>query len=183
MADIRPLSLEQIDPALRATLQPTVDRLGYFGAFFQYGGHVPDVLTGFMKYSGTLKAALPDDLNETIALTVCAQLDFAYERIQHERLSLKLGFAKDWVALLVGRPSHAALTSAQRAARDLALAIAGSRPEQARDALGRLAAEQGEAQAMAALFQASRFASICMVGKVLDMQLPVPSIFADDTGA
>lgn len=180
MAAIRPLALDDVDPKLRETLQPVVDRLGYFGEFFQYGGHAPGVVAGFMHYSGALKGAIPDDINETIALTVCSHLGFAYERIQHERLALKLGFDRDWIASLVGRASAAQLTPAQLCARDLSLAILDDRVAEARAVVERLAAETSEAIAVAALFQITRFRDVCTVGRLFDMQIPVPSIFADD---
>ncbi len=176
---IRPLALDEIDPKLRETLQPTVDRLGYFGEFFQYAGHAPGVLAGFMQYSGGLKGALPDDLNEVIALTVCTELDFAYERIQHERLSLKLGLEREWIAGLVGRANQGTLTVAQESVRALAIAILVDRRDDARAALDALATETDEAIAVAALFQVTRFRDVCTIGRLLDMRLPVASIFPD----
>jgi hypothetical protein len=180
MTTIRPLRLDEVDPTLRDMLQPTVNRLGYFGAFFQYAGHAPAMLTGFMQYSGALKGALPDDLNETIALTVCTKLDFAYERIQHERLSLKLGFDRTWIATLVGRSDEEVLTTAQGHARTLAISFLAGESAEALGALDALAAETSEAVAMAALFQIARFRDICSIGRMLDMQLPVASIFSDE---
>lgn len=180
MTTIRPLTLDEVDPKLREMLQPTVDRLGYFGDFFRYAGHAPAVLTGFMQYSGVLKGALPDDLNEVIALTVCTKLDFAYERIQHERLSLKLGLDRAWIATLVGRSDQTVLTAAQTHARALAVAIIADELGEAREALDALAAETGGAVAMAALFQVARFRDVCSIGRLLDMRLPVASIFSDE---
>jgi hypothetical protein len=45
-----------------------------------------------------------------------------------------------------------------------------------------LAALAGEPFAMAVLVQISRFMSICTIGKVLDLTLPVPSIFEAPAG-
>lgn len=180
MTTIRPLTLDEIDPKLRETLQPTVDRLGYFGEFFQYAGHAPGVVTGFMQYSGALKGALPDDLNEAIALTVCTELGFAYERVQHERLSLKLGFDRAWIATMVGRSDEGVLTPAQEHARALSLAILADRLDDARGALAALASETSEAVAIAALFQVTRFRDVCVVGRLFDMKLPVGSIFSEE---
>jgi hypothetical protein len=180
MTTIRPLTLEQVDPKLRDMLQPTVDRLGYFGEFFQYAGHAPGVLTGFMQYSGALKGALPDDLNEAIALTVCSHLEFEYERVQHERLSLKLGLEREWIATLVGRSDKAVLTAAQQSVRVLALAVLAGQLDDARAALEGLAAETDEAVAVAALFQVMRFRDVCSIGRLLDMRLPVASIFSGE---
>jgi len=180
MRTVRPLTLDEVDPKLREMLQPTVDRLGYFGDFFQYAGHAPAVLTGFMQYSGALKGALPDDLNETIALTVCTKLDFAYERIQHERLSLRLGLDRAWIGTMIGRSDGGVLTTAQRHARTFALDLLAGNHDDARERLALLAEETSEAVAMAALFQVTRFRDVCSIGRLLDMRLPVASIFSDE---
>ena len=183
MTTIKPLALEEVDPKLREMLQPTVDRLGYFGEFFQYGAQAPGVLTGFMQYSGALKAAIPDDLNEALALTVCAHLGLDYERIQHERLAVKLGLARDWIATMVGCSDTATLTPAQQAQRALAIAVSDGKIAEAREAAARLATEAGEAVAVAALFQATRFVAVCVIGRVFDLQLPITSIFAEEAPA
>lgn len=178
MEGVKPLAFEEIDAGLQDMLRPTVDRLGYFGAFFQYASHAPEVLTGFMRLSGALKAALPDDINETIALTVCTAMDFSYERIQHERLSEKLGLDRAWIAFLTGLGPQLELSDAQDAARDLSLAVVEGRYSDAQSLTARLANMQSPAAAMAMLFQATRFMQICAIGKTLDMELGLPSIFA-----
>jgi hypothetical protein len=180
MSSVQPLALEDVDSKLRETLQPTVDRLGYFGEFFQYSAHAPAVLNGFMQYSGALRTALPDDLNEVIALTVCTHLGLAYERIQHERLSVKLGLDPAWIATLVGRSGGMALTPAQQAVRALSLAVVTNKIDEARAAMARVVSQAGEAVAVAALFQATRFAAVCTIGRLFDLQLPVTSIFEDE---
>ncbi len=180
MAHIAPLDFTEIDNGLQALLQPTVERLGYFGDFFRYGAHAPSVLTGFMGFSGALKAALPDDVNEALALTVCTTLDFPYERIQHERLAEKLGLDRGWIAAMVGRPSEAEITPLQQAARDAALAMIEGRHETARAAAERIAALTSPSVAIAALFQATRFMQVCALGRTLDMQLALPSIFSSN---
>jgi len=177
MTELNPLDFSEIDPGLQAQLQPTVDRLGYFGAFFRYAAHAPQVLSSFMAMSGALKAALPDDINETLALTICSAMDFPYERIQHERLSLKLGFDRDWIALMVGRPSPVSPTPSQQAARAMGLALAEGRHGAAGEEAERLAGLSSPATAVAALFQATRFMQVCHVGRTLDMRLALPSIF------
>ena len=174
---IEPLDLQDIDPALRGLLQPTVDRLGYFGGFFQYASHAPDVLKTFMAYSGSLRAALPLDINEAIALTVCARMGFAYERIQHERLCETLGFTKEWIAALVFDQNLHHLTEIQRVARRVAVAMIDGGHAAARAELELFAAQQGPAHAVAAMFQITRFMAVCSIGRLLELPPPVPSIF------
>ena len=78
-------------------LRPRVARLGYLGEFFRCAAHQPAALISFMALTEDLKRALPDRITETVALTVSAELGNAYERHQHERLSIKLGFGEDWI--------------------------------------------------------------------------------------
>lgn len=182
MTGIPPLDFADIDQSLQALFQPTVDRLGYFGDFFRYGSHAPEVLSAFMAFSVALKGAIPGDLNEAVALSVCQAMDFPYERIQHERLSEKLGFDREWIAAMVGRPSGAEITPAQQAARDLSLAMVEGRHEAARAAAGRIAALVSPRVAVALLFQVTRFMQVSAVGRTLGMQLALPSIFDSKDG-
>lgn len=177
MTSIPPLDFADIDESLQTLFQPTIDRLGYFGDFFRYGSHAPEVLSGFMGLSVALKQSIPDDVNETVALTVCSAMDFPYERIQHERLAEKLGFDRDWIAAMIGRPSSAAITPTQAAARELSLAMIEGRHDDARVAAERIATLENPKLAIALLFQATRFMQVCAIGRTLAMQLAAPSIF------
>src|SRR6266568_6247955 len=98
MSELIPkLSQEEMAPELAAMLRPRVERLGYLGEFFRYTAHQPQALISFLDFTEDLKKALPNNLTEVVALTVASFMSNAYERVQHERLSLKLGFGKDWV--------------------------------------------------------------------------------------
>jgi hypothetical protein len=183
MTGLTKLQLSDADAGLRDLLKPTVDRLGYFGEFFQYTAHSPGVLEGFMKFSGALKAALPRDLNELIALTVCAQMQFPYERIQHERLSQTLGLDRAWIAELVGRGSGVKFSDQENLVRAVTLLVLEGKHAEAREKLEQLATEAGNALAVSVLFQITRFMSVCTMGRVLEVSLPVPSIFEGDPTA
>ena len=104
MTDALPrLEFDQLEPALAEYLKPTVDRLGYFGEYFQATAHVPDALRLFMDYTKAVKSPLGDNLNELLALTVCAALGADYERIQHERLAQRL---RDFAMRKAAEESH-----------------------------------------------------------------------------
>ena len=92
------LEMNELAPNVQETLAARVKRLGYLGEFFKCSGHNPDVLVSFMEMTEALKEALPDRLTEVGSLTVAGLMGNAYERHQHERLSEKLGFGRDWVA-------------------------------------------------------------------------------------
>ena len=91
------LSFSELDPQLGEMLRPKVERLKYLGEFFQVTGHQPRALMSFYSLTEDLKDALPDNLTELVALTVAAKMENDYERVQHERLALKLGFSEEWV--------------------------------------------------------------------------------------
>lgn len=146
-ADLQPLPeweripFDALEPPLRAELSARHARLGYLGDFFQLAAHQPDALLHFNRFTETLKAALPPNLGELCALTVAQWSGNAYERVQHERLSLKLGLGEAWVrAVLRLSPDDApGLSEVERAAQRLVLAAAQTMGREA----GALAAELG----------------------------------------
>ncbi len=98
MSELIPrLSYSELDPQLAELLRPKVERLKYLGEFFQCTGHQPRALMSFYSLTEDLKEALPDNLTELVALTIAAKMRNAYERVQHERLAIKLGFSEEWV--------------------------------------------------------------------------------------
>lgn len=177
MTIIRPLDFSEIDEQLQKLFEPTVERVGYFGDFFRFSSHAPETLSTFMSFSGALRTGIPQDLNEAVALTVCTVMDFPYERIQHERLSEKLGLDRDWIAAMVGRPSQAEITPLQQAARDLSIALVDGQEGAAREAVEQVTTLASPKLAVELLFQATRFIQVCTIGRTLGMQLAVPSIF------
>ena len=96
------VGFDELDPALREVLRPRVERLGYLGEFFQCAAHQPEALISLNSLTEQLRGALPDDAAEIVALTVAAVTGNDYERHQHERLSLKLGFGEAWIRDVIG---------------------------------------------------------------------------------
>jgi len=177
--DIPRLAFDDVDGALHAQLKPTVDRLGYFGEFFQVAAHVPGAVPAFMTYTAAVKAPLADAQNEVLALTVCSMLEADYERIQHERLAAKLGLAREWIAAAESRAgSHASvLQDDERLLQALAQAMVTRHGLRCDDELHAVAATLGHVKAVAALLQISRFVTIALICNALHLELPVPSIF------
>jgi hypothetical protein len=173
------LDFEAVDPAVRDLLKPTVERLGYFGEFFQVAAHVPGAIPAFMQYTGAVKAPLADAHNEVLALTVCGALDADYERIQHERLARRLGFPLDWIAAASGRPgSHvSALNDDERKLQALAMAMVSTHGLRCDAELRAVVDALGAAKAVAALLQISRFVTIALLCNALSLTLPVASVF------
>lgn len=173
------IPFEALDAGLRDFLKPTVDRLGYLGEFFQVAAHVPGAIPGFMQFTGAVKAPLSDAQNEVLALTVCGMLEADYERIQHERLSKRLGFAMPWIAAACLRPGSnvSVLAEDERALQVLAQAAVSSHGLRCTDELRSVAKLIGPPKAAAALLQIQRFMGIALMCNALSLELPVRSVF------
>lgn len=176
------LTQQQLDPTLQQFLKPTIDRLGYLGEFFQVAANVPGAIPAFMQYTGAVKAPLSDAQNEVLALTVCHMLEADYERIQHERLSRRLGFSLDWIAAACALPgAHpSTLNDDERALQTLAQAVVTSQGLRCKQELEAVVRLLGPQNAVAALLQISRFVGIALLCNALSLALPVPSVF-DET--
>jgi hypothetical protein len=145
---------------------------------------VPEAVIAFLDYTAACKAPLADRHNQVLALRVCSRLGADYERIQHERLSDRLGLDRAWIAAAEGRPGADAAVLADDEAELVRLADAmldtGGRGVDAELAavVGRL----GPAGAVAALLQITRFQTVAGLVHALGLELPVPSIFAAEEG-
>jgi alkylhydroperoxidase family enzyme len=174
------LEMNQLAPNVQETLAPRVKRLGYLGEFFKCAGHNPDVLVSFMQMTEALKQALPDRLTEVGSLTVAGIMGNAYERNQHERLSEKLGFGRDWIAAVnrLEPDAPGPMSEEERAVQRLALAVVNRSGHDVQPQLDAVIERIGYAQAMAILFLIGRYVMHAYVVNALDLAPPVASIFA-----
>jgi alkylhydroperoxidase family enzyme len=177
--DIPRLEMDALAPKVQETLAARVKRLGYLGEFFKCSGHNPDVLVSFMEMTEALKDALSDKLTETGALTVAVAMGNAYERNQHERLSEKLGFGREWIAAVnrLAPDAPGPLSEGERAMQRLALAVMERRGHDVEVELEGVIAHIGPKQAMAVLFLIGRYVMHAYVVNALALVPPVPSIF------
>src|SRR5438132_4521150 len=128
MSELIPrLSSGEMPPDLAEYVRPRVERLGYLGEFFQCAAHQPKALLSFMKLTEELRGALPEKLTEIVALSVSALLENSYERVQHERLSLKLGFGNEWIrqVMLLDPANGHDMTQPERLVQALVIAVIG----------------------------------------------------------
>ncbi len=176
------LPLEQMDSELAEMLRPRVQRLGYLGEFFQVAALQPAALKSFYRLTEDLKKALPDRLTEVVALTVASVMDNAYERVQHERLSLKLGYGEAWVRdVLARQPADAAtsLSESERAAQALALAVLKRGGRDTRPELVAAVKAVGPEQAIALLLLIGRYTTHAQFVNCLELAPPVSSPLED----
>jgi hypothetical protein len=171
------LSQAELPPDVAAMLRPRIERLGYLGEFFKCAAHQPAALMSFMAFTEDLKHALPDRLTELVALTVSTELENTYERHQHERLCLKLGFGDAWVRAIEERdPARAKfLSAAERATQTLTLAVLRRHGKGAATELDALTTAVGHAQAIAVLMLIGRYVTHALMVNALDLKPPVPS--------
>lgn len=170
------LSAEQMPGELASFLSPRIKRLGYLGEFFQCTAHQPEALLSFLQLTEHLKHALSDNLTETVALSVARLMDNAYERVQHERLALKLGFSQAWIdeVLSLGANGYQFLSPQEQLAQRLVVSSVQRGGRDTRDELEAVIDSIGHAQAVAVLMLIGRYLSHALIVNAL--QLPPPAM-------
>jgi hypothetical protein len=175
------LEFDELPTAVATRLAPRVKRLGYLGEFFKCTAHQPEALSAFIDFTEAGKGALDDRLVEVVALTVARWMDNSYERHQHERLSVRLGFGRDWVeAVNQLKPDFApGLRPEERRLQRLVLAILETRGKQVGALFEQAVAELGQDSAIAVLMVIGRYVTHALIVNTLALAPPVPSIFED----
>lgn len=170
------LSLEEMPEKLAEMLKPRVQRLGYLGEFFQCAANQPEALMRFQDFTEALKHALPDRLTEVVALTVAQLMGNAYERVQHERLSLKLGFGEGWVSEVLSPDGlgNGSLAEPEVAVKRLVMAVVRRRGHDASSELNRVITLIGHESAVAILMLIGRYVTHAFIVNCLQLQPPVP---------
>ena len=177
-AGIPRLSIEEMTPELSSFLRPRVERLGYLGEFFQCAAHQPEALLSFLHWTEQLKHALPNNLTETVALSIAQLMGNDYERIQHERLTRMLGYSEEWIedvlSLQAQEDSHLlheealvqrlVLAAVRRGGRDTSMEF-----EAVTEALG-------PAKAIAVLMLIGRYLSHALIVNTLELAPPALAV-------
>ncbi|GAA4355973.1 hypothetical protein GCM10023165_48630 [Variovorax defluvii] len=175
------LGTDAMPDALAAYLGPRVRRLGYLGEMFQVGAQAPDVLLHFMHFTDALKDAVPFDISEAVVLTVATLMENRYERNQHERLSMRHGLGRDWLAEVrrLSPDSAHLMTPAQQAAQRYAIAAIRTRGRGAGAEFDALDPHFAPGEAMAIAFLVGRYVTHALIVNTLELDPPVPSVFED----
>ena len=175
------LEMDQLEPQLQDTLRPRVERLGYLGEFFKCTGHAPDVLRHFMEMTEALKKAVPDKITETVALTIAVKTGNDYERNQHERLSFKLGFGKEWVRAVeeLDPDNQSLLSDSERAVQQFAMIAMDRMGNECQQEFDRVLDFLEVSQAIGVLMLVGRYMTHAVAVNTLDLVPPKPSIFEE----
>jgi alkylhydroperoxidase family enzyme len=173
------LSFDELPESIAALLEPKYRRLGYLGEFFARTAHQEAALKAFIEFTDAAKGALTDDVVELIALTVATMKDVDYEKNQHERLSLKLGLTREWVADVerLAPDSASELSATQRTVQCFVIAAVRNDGRGVSDLLGAVVASLGHENAVAVLMVMARYTSHAIIVNSLAIQAPVASIF------
>ncbi len=169
--------MSELEPDLADLLRPKVERLNYLGEFFQCTGHQPRALISFYALTEDLKEALPDNLTELVALTIAAKMNNAYERVQHERLSLRLGFSEAWIraVLSLSMESGKQLAERELLVQKLAVAVVNRRGHDTQSELDAVIEALGHKQAVAVLMLIGRYVMHALIANCLALEPPVNS--------
>jgi hypothetical protein len=169
-------------PPLADYLKPRVERLGYLGEWFKAAGNAPAVLLAFLKLTDALKDALPPKVSEAVVLTEATVLNNQYEKNQHERLSVRSGYGREWVAEVerVTPDTAVLMTQAECAAQRYTLAALSGDLPHIRSTFQTLSNHFSPGEAIAILMLVGRYWAHALGVATLDLAAPVPSIFEDN---
>ena len=178
MSELIPrLSFSELDPQLAELLRPKAERLNYLGEFFQCTGHQPRALISFYTLTEDLKEALPDNLTELVALTVAVKMNNAYERVQHERLSLKLRFSEAWVREVISLKTirGGQLSETELLVQQLTMAVLERHGLDTEAELEKVIKAIGHKEAIAVLMLIGRYVMHALIANCLALIPPVSS--------
>lgn len=178
------LEFRELRDDIQIALKAKYERLGYLGEFFAATAHQADALKAFIDFTDASKGELDQRIVELIALTVATMKAVAYEKNQHERLSIKLGYGRDWVfAVEALQPDvQNELSDLERVIQRFVIFAVEHDGLNATPLLDEVVKQLGHEQAIAVLMVIGRYTTHAMMVNSLNIGPPVPSIFEDNFG-
>lgn len=175
------LTFDELPPSVADRLRAKYERLGYLGEFFARTAHQEDALNAFIDFTDLSKGSLDMRIVELVAVTVATMKNADYEKNQHERLSVKLGFGKDWVHDVERlQPEQAANFSAtEKIVQRYVIDAVRQEGTDVTEQLDRVIDEIGFENAVAVMFVVARYVAHALLVKSMSIESPVPSIFDD----
>ncbi len=174
------LDFVELPASIADALRPKYERLGYLGEFFARTAHQEAALRAFIEFTDASKGALDMRIVELIALTVSLMKGVAYERNQHERLSVNLGFGRDWVEQVERlAPEDSQLSDDERRVQRFVIDAVNSDGRDVTAQLDAVVDALGYTDAVAVMMVMARYTTHALIVNCLQIQPPVPSIFAD----
>ena len=177
------MEFTELPDSIAELLRSKYERLGYLGEFFARTAHQEEALRSFIEFTEASKGALDMRLVEAIALTVAVMGEVAYERNQHERLSVKLGFGAQWVkAVEALAPDHSSLSPEERCVQKYVMHAVEHNGRGSSALLDELVDAVGHEKAVAVMMVMARYIGHAVLVNSMDIEAPVSSIFDDQAG-
>ena len=178
------LRFDQLPEPIAEALAPKYERLGYLGEFFAATAHQPEALRAFIDFTDFAKGELDMPIVELIALTVATLKEVAYEKHQHERLSVKLGYGREWVEAVerLDPGSQEMLSAVEQTVQRFVIAAVRQDGHGTQDLLDEVVDALGYHHAVAVLMVMGRYTTHAVIVNSLGIEAPVPSIFEDGFG-
>lgn len=175
------LDFDDLEQGLADALRPRYERLGYLGEFFRCLGHQPRPLRAFVEYTETAKGELDQKMVEVVALSAATHLDNAYERNQHERLCVRLGYGRDWVTEIEKLDPEGAdgLSDDERTVQRYVIDMLVRGGKDTNKGLEAVIDALGYEKAIAVMMVIGRYIMHAMMVHSLELAPPVPSIYED----
>jgi hypothetical protein len=175
--------MERLPAELAELLAPRVARLGYLGEFFQCCAHQPDALAHLIRFTETLKHSVPAEIVEVIALTVGVTLGNDYERNQHERLCMALGFGADWDRQVEASAATGTCQLDEPLAACQRFTLRACRPSDRStpEAFFAVAEALGPEAAIGVVLTVARYVAHALVVRSLNLAPPVPPIGEEES--
>ncbi len=178
--EIPRLEFDELPDSIAQRLRDKYDRLGYLGEFFAATAHQEAALAAFIDFTEASKGELDIRLVELVVLTVACLERVDYERNQHERLALKLGLPRSWVAEVERLdPDRARLDEQEKIVQRFVLTAVQRRGRDVSSELSAVVDELGYRDAVAVLMLMARYVAHALLVNSLGIAAPVPSIFAE----
>jgi hypothetical protein len=172
------LSFEELPASIATALSAKVQRLGYLGEFFARTAHQEAALKAFMDFTDAAKGALDMRIVELVALTVAQMKDVPYERHQHERLAVTLGYGEDWVRAVERlEPERAGLRDDERVVQRYLITALERDGHGASGQLDAVVDAIGHHGAIAVMMVMARYLGHAVMVNSMGIGAPVPSIF------
>ena len=176
------LTFDELPREIADALHAKVERLGYLGEFFAATAHQPAALKAFIDFTEAAKGELDMRLVELIALTVATMKHVAYEKNQHERLAVRLGYGREWVAAVerLAPSTEPQLSALEQCVQQFVIAAVTRDGVNTTALLEAVVKALGVEQAVAVLMVMGRYTTHAILVNSLNIQAPVPSIFDDN---
>jgi len=179
------LSFEELPEKIATQLEAKYQRLGYLGEFFARSAHQPDALAAFNDFTDAAKGALDLKMVELVALTVATMKTVDYEKNQHERLSVRKGYGRDWVADVekLDPDVSAQLNHEEKLVQRFVIDSVRNDGKSVTAQLDAVIDAFGYEDAIALMMVMARYTTHAMLVNCMGIGPPVPSIFSDNFGA